>query len=128
MARPNTTRAGAVIGTALVGLVVGAGLYCVDHDRPDGYRAALALEQNHKAWRTETSYGDDFYRDVAKELARVPVWSPDYRRARAWSMEIARARRVAAIHAYPQLGYPRRWERAPIQSEGRAPASDHTPQ
>lgn len=120
-----TTKIGAYAGTACVGLMLGLALYRVDHDRSDGYQAAVELEQNHRSVHTTSSYSDDPYHGILKELARVPVWSPDYSRARAWSLDIARARRVAAMHEYPQLGYPRRWAHRPTRPEDTGPASDH---
>ncbi len=116
------------LGTLCVTTLVataGLGLYRIDHGGEDWLGIALEREAAVLQAEPTTGLGDDGYHDVQAALDRVPLWSADYRQARAWSQAIARERRFAAGRKYAQLGYPDRWPLpggVGVAGDGEAPA------
>ncbi|MDP7113002.1 MAG: glutaredoxin domain-containing protein [Myxococcota bacterium] len=98
-------------GIALVGATTGLGLYRVDHGGDDWMTIAFQREAELLASSPGSDYGADAYHDVQQALDRVPFWSADYPRARAFSSAIAAERRRGAAGRYPQLGLPDSWPR-----------------
>ena len=99
----------------VLGLAASAGLYRLDHGGEDWMQVAFATEAAYLHDANYVGYGMDGYHDVQRALDRVPLWSPDFARARAWSATIARERRLAAGRRHAELGFPRRW-RAPAET------------
>jgi len=105
----NTVTAWIVV--VLGGLVLGAGLYRADHGGEDWMEEALAREETLGAYGELEDPAGAGYHSIASALARVPVWSRDFREARRWQREIALQRRIRAAETYEQLPHPARWER-----------------
>jgi glutaredoxin len=91
-------------GVALLSAAAGLGLYRVDHGGDDWLTIALQREAELLAASPTADYGADGYHDVQRALDRVPFWSADYPRARAFGSAIAAERRLGAGRRYPQLG------------------------
>ncbi len=123
-------RAGTYAGVAILGAAAGLGLYRVDHGGADWMAIAFEREAELQAVAPGTGYGADGYHDVQMALDKVPFWSPDYARARAFGAAIAAERRLGAGRHYAQLGFPDRWPR-PAQVDGdpepKTPAAPAAP-
>ncbi len=114
-------RVGSFAVVALLVAFAGLGLYRFDHGGQDWMQVALEREAALLAGAPYEGYGAGGYHAVQQALDRVPFWSPDHGRARAWSAAIAAARRTEASRRYPQLGLP---DRGPTPGAGEVGADE----